>query len=411
MLLTGFLSAPSPRRVVRRVVLSLRVAALLLLAAPLYGQQVGTPLPPWQPGNLDIHFINTGRGDAELLVLPDGTTLQFDAGDGGAPVGSPRGVASMPDGSRPAGEWIARYATRVLAHFREPAIDYALLSHVHGDHMGAFPDLARHLPVHRLLDRGWPAYDDPVAVPATGDAGRYLAFARETPSRMQRFEAGRNDQVTLLRAPADYPEFEVRNIAVNGEVWTGAGQATRNRFPDNWRSLPEQDHPTENQSSLGIRVSYGAFDFYTGGDIPGMVRPGYPAWQDIETPVGQAVGAVEVAAVNHHGNRDAGNAFFVSALQPRLWILQVWSSDHPAHDVLDRMLSTRLYPGDRAVLATNMSQANRVVIGPMLDRLLSARGHIVIRVDPGGATYRALVLEDADESMHVRAVFGPYRSR
>lgn len=93
-----------------------------------------------------------------------------------------------------------------------------------------------------------------------------------------------------------------------------------------------QDYATENQSILGIRVSYGA---YTGGDIPGMVRPGYPAWQDIETPVAQAVGAVEVAAVNHHGNRDSTNAFFVSALQPRLWILQVWSSDHPGHDVLD----------------------------------------------------------------------------
>ncbi len=387
------------------------LSLLIVLSAPLAAQQVDVPLPPWQPGTLDIHIINTGRGDAALLVLPDGTTLQFDAGDGGAPVGSPRGVETLPDTSRPAGEWIARYATRVLAHFREPAIDYALLSHIHGDHMGAFPDLARHLPIRTMLDRGWPDYDAPAPVPTTGDTGRYLAFARDTPSRMQRFQAGRNDQVTLLRSPKDYPAFEVRNVAVNGDVWTGIGQTTRSRFPDNWQALPAADHPTENQSSLGIRVSYGAFDFYTGGDIPGMVRPGYPAWQDIETPVAQAVGAVDVAAVNHHGNRDAGNAFFVSALQPRLWILQVWSSDHPAHDVLDRMLSPRLYPGDRDVLATNMSHANRVVIGPMLDRLLSARGHIVIRVEPGGASYRAIVLEDTDESMRVKAVHGPYQSR
>ncbi|MCC6165274.1 MAG: hypothetical protein IT182_18160 [Acidobacteria bacterium] len=54
-------------------------------------QTVGAPLPAWQPGTLDIHIINTGRGDAALLVLPDGTTLQFDAGDGGRPAGSPRG--------------------------------------------------------------------------------------------------------------------------------------------------------------------------------------------------------------------------------------------------------------------------------------------------------------------------------
>ncbi|MGA1147464.1 MAG: hypothetical protein ACO3YU_10775, partial [Candidatus Nanopelagicales bacterium] len=86
-------------------------------------------------------------------------------------------------------------------------------------------------------------------------------------------------------------------------------------------------------------------------------------------------------------------------------------SDHPGHDVLDRMLSTRLYPGDRDVLATNMSQANRDVIGPLLDRLISNQGHIVIRVEPGGKTYRAIVLEDADETMNVKAVFGPYESR
>lgn len=387
------------------------IAVVLVATAPLCAQEVGAPLPAWQPGMLDVHVINTGRGDAALLVLPDGTTLQFDAGAGGPPAGSPRGVAHLPDTSRPAGEWIARYATRVLGHFREPAIDYALVSHLHGDHMGAFPELARHLPIRTMLDRGWPDYATPAPVPTTGDTGRYLAFVRETPSRMQRFEAGRHDQITLVRAAKDYPTFEVRNIAVNGDVWTGIGQATRSRFPDNWQALPAEDHPTENQSSLGIRVSYGAFDFYTGGDIPGMVRPGYPAWQDIETPVAQAVGAVEVAAVNHHGNRDSTNPFFVSALQPRLWILQVWSSDHPGHDVLDRMLSRRLYPGDRDVLATNQAEANRHVIGPMLDRLLSARGHIVIRVDPGGATYRAIVLEDADESMRVTAVHGPFRSR
>jgi hypothetical protein len=320
-------------------------------------------------------------------------------------------VPAVPDTSRPAGEWIARYVKRVTAHFRDPTLDYAVLSHLHGDHMGAFPDLARHIPIRRMLDRGWPGYDVPVAVPDTGSNAVYLAFARQDPSRMERFQAGRNDQITLLRSRADYPDFEVRNIAVNGEVWTGVGDATRSRFPENWQALPEQDHPTENQSSLGIRVSYGAFDFYTGGDIPGMVRPGYPAWQDMETPVAQAVGAVEVAAVNHHGNRDSANPFFVSALQPRLWLLQVWSSDHPGHDVLDRMLSRRLYPGDRDVLATNVAEANRIVIGPMLDRLLSARGHIVIRVDKGGGTYRAIVLDDANESMRVTAVFGPYQSR
>ena len=84
--------------------------------------------------------------------------------------------------------------------------------------------------------------------------------------------------------------------------------------------------------------------------------------------------------------------------------LPVWSSDHPGHDVLARMYSKRLYPGDRDVLATNMLPANKHVIGPLLDRLLSDQRHIVIRVKPGGAEYSAIILEDSDESMRVKAV-------
>ena len=390
------------------------LCALVLMtlgAAPVAAQAIGSPLPPWQAGVLDIHLINTGRGDAALLILPDGTTMQFDAGDGGAPVGSPRGVPVVPDGTRPTGERIARYASRVMSHYRTPGIDYGLLSHLHDDHFGAFAELARHVPIRLMLDRAWPDYGDASSGAGLPSTSTYAVFARAEPSRMARFEPGRSDQVTLLRDAAAYPAFVVRNLFANGQVWTGAGQATRSRFPDKATALAAEDRPSENESSLGIRVSYGAFDFYTGGDIPGRPRPGQADWHDIETPVAQAVGPVEVAAANHHGNRDSTNAFFVSTLQPRLWILQVWSADHPGHDVLDRMMSTRLYPGDRDVLATNISPANRIVIGPLLDRLISARGHIVIRVERGGATYRAIVLEDKDESMNVTAVFGPYQSR
>ena len=174
--------------------------------------------------------------------------------------------------------------------------------------------------------------------------------------------------------------------------------------------MPQADWPTENMSSLGIRVSYGRFDYYTGGDIPGRPRPGYPAWHDVETAVARAVGAVEAAVVNHHGNRDSTNEYFVSTLRPRLWIIPVWSSDHPGHDVLDRMYSTRLYAGPRDVFATNMIEANKVVIGPLLDRLASSQGHVVIRVAPGGAAYQVFTLDDASESYRVKRVFGPYTS-
>ena len=40
---------------------------------------VGQPLPAWTEGCLDIHSINTGRGESTLYILPDGTTMLIDA--------------------------------------------------------------------------------------------------------------------------------------------------------------------------------------------------------------------------------------------------------------------------------------------------------------------------------------------
>lgn len=409
----------------------LKLFALLCVGLPLVAQTVGEPLPPWRAGYIDIHQINTGKGDSALLIFPDGTSLLVDAGQGGAPGGPPRGTVPKPDGSRPAGEWIARYARRVLPGGEKAEVDYGYATHFHGDHIGdldgeppqsakgpyrrtGFSEVAEHIAIRKMLDRGWPDYDFPVPL-ADPVAANYVAFvkARSGAGEMsvERLQPGRNDQIVLLRDRAKYSNFEVRNIAANGEVWTGVGTETRRQIPEKFRELPREDWPSENQCSMAIRISYGAFDYYTGGDMPGRADPGAPIWHDIETPVAKAVGPVEVAVLNHHGNRDSTNAFFVQSLRPRLWIIPVWSSDHPGHDVLDRMYSKRLYPDERDVLATNMLDANKAVIGPLLDRLVSDQGHILIRVEPGGGAYRAIVLEDGDESMRVKAVFGPYRAR
>jgi hypothetical protein len=136
-----------------------------------------------------------------------------------------------------------------------------------------------------------------------------------------------------------------------------------------------------------------------------------PAWHDVETPVAKAVGPVEVHILDHHGNRDSQNDFLLSALRPRVLVVPVWSSDHPGHDVLDRIYSQRVYQGERDVFATGMLESNKQVIGEMLGRLKSDRGHIVVRVDNGGDTYRVYVLDDNDERRHIKSVHGPYAAR
>jgi hypothetical protein len=58
-----------------------------------------------------------------------------------------------------------------------------------------------------------------------------------------------------------------------------------------------------------------------------------------------------------------------------------------------------------------MAEANRVVIGGNIERFKSLQGHIVIRVAPGGESFRVIILDDSEENYRVKAVHGPYSSR
>jgi hypothetical protein len=161
-----------------------------------------------------------------------------------------------------------------------------------------------------------------------------------------------------------------------------------------------------------MAIHYGPFVYYTGGDNPGNVFYGDAAWRNVETPIAKSVGEVDVATLDHHGNRDAINEFFVQTLKPRVWIGQSWSADHPGHEVLIRMTTPYLYKGDRDLFATNMLEANKIVIGPLIDRSYkSQQGHIVVRVMPGGNVYYVIILDDAKADLKVKSVFGPYTSK
>ncbi|RPI20839.1 MAG: hypothetical protein EHM61_26170, partial [Acidobacteria bacterium] len=61
-----------------RTLVLLTVTCLMTFSLA-HNQTVNAPLPPWTEGTLDIHQINTGRGNAAFFVFPDGTTLLVDA--------------------------------------------------------------------------------------------------------------------------------------------------------------------------------------------------------------------------------------------------------------------------------------------------------------------------------------------
>ena len=117
-----------------------------------------------------------------------------------------------------------------------------------------------------------------------------------------------------------------------------------------------------------------------------------------------------MSTCNHHGYFDATGPDLVRALQPRVWILQSWHASHPAISVLANLYSPILYPGPRDVFCLSLHPAAALSCARFSDSFKSSQGHVLVRVAPGGAEYSVLVLEDGDESVRVKAIFGPYTS-
>jgi hypothetical protein len=143
---------------------------------------------------------------------------------------------------------------------------------------------------------------------------------------MLRAQAGNARQITQVRKPDPQVPFEVRIVAVNDRVWTGKGVETKVRFPA-LDSIPlREDWPDENMCSIAIRVRYGRFDYFTGGDMPGYPVPGAAAWHDEETDVARAIGPTDVHVVNHHGSLEEENPFWLATLGSRVMIVPAWGA-------------------------------------------------------------------------------------
>jgi len=386
--------------------------------------EIGSPLPTWAPGMLDIHQIATGRGNAAFFILPDGTTLLVDAGaaSDGIPETDPH-----PDARRTPGAWIARYIERHLPT-GVTNLDYAVITHFHADHMGqvgpsspldatgeyrltGITEVGDKLAIHTLLDRAWPDYSYPVPMKdeMVTNYRRFLEARQKSGMAVERFKPGSSTQLVLRHDPLKYPKFEIRNVIANGEMWTGTASSTRQLFPP-LDSLVPTDRPNENMCSLGFRLRYGRFGYFTGGDLPGTPDPGFPAWHNLEAAVAPVIGHVDVHVVNQHGSMGEESEPFLQFLRSSVLIVPSWAPSHPAPDVLKRIMNSRLQPSGRLVFATDLRDAAKIVIGQRASQLAGPTGHIVIRVYPGGDLYRVFVLDNHDERDLVVAMKGPLQS-
>mgnify|MGYP000049544911 FL=1 len=271
-------------------------------------------------GKLQIHFIDVGQGDGAVLISPQGEVVLFD-----------NGVRNKCD--RP---------VSYLQQLGVTQIDYHITSHYHADHIGCTTEVLTEFPLQGpAFDRG-----------KSYGSKTFEKYLTAIGSKRQTATAG---MTLTLDAGSSHP-VKIEVAALNG-----AGVSTTN----------------ENDLSLVAVVHFGKFDVEIGGDLSGIKTGSY---EDIESPVADKVGEIEVYKVHHHGSRYSSNETWLTRTNPIIGIISTGDGNsygHPTQLCLDRLhaAGVKTYWTESGAGATPIPGQD--IVG----------GHIIVEVEPGSEVF------------------------
>lgn len=200
---------------------------------------------------LDVYFIDVEGGQSTLLVTPKGESLLIDTGWAGN--GSPGAKAGDPAQSRD--------ANRIFAAARDAGIrqiDYALITHFHGDHDGGVVELSQLLPIRHFIDHGGFASGAQI----DGEMKAAYEAYRTVRDKVGHIEPKPGDHLPLKGIDAVIVSAAASTIDKPfpraGELNTACGRS----------ALPPGD-TVENPRSTGLVVAFGHFRFLDVGDLTG----------------------------------------------------------------------------------------------------------------------------------------------
>jgi beta-lactamase superfamily II metal-dependent hydrolase len=393
--------------------------------------QIGKPLQSWEKGQMDIYQINTGRGENYYLIYPDSTSMLIDAGDINV---DQYANPQRPDSTRSAGEWVARFISGVNP--KQSYIDYLLNSHFHSDHFGSYlvknsvlstdkgslnykptgiSRVGDFISIGKLVDRGYPDYNKPQDISNYQDIANYRKFVswkvQTTSMQAEQFNIGSNSQFVLKHQPANYPTVKIQNLFANGKVWTGSGEHVIDYVAKNVNNLT-QPNIDDNKLSCGLKVSYGNFNYFTGGDVLGSFLDENGVQINMESAIKNIVSEVDVCKANHHCFTGSMTTDFVNVVSPKIYFLLYINSKHLKTPVLSNLIANPKNGTSCLLAPTYLADAQRTsLMSETYYNQFTETGHIVVRVLNGGDKYLLYVLNDMDELKTVKAVYGPFTSK
>jgi competence protein ComEC len=260
----------------------------LTFSAPLLFLRAQTPQhSPLPDKSLDIYFIDTEGGQATLFVPSGGETLLMDTGTAG-------------DGNI--------QADRISAAIKEAGVqqlDYVIVSHYHGDHVGNAAELANRLPVRHFIDHG------PYTVEL--QPNRSAAFVAYLDVRQKAHASvakpGEKIPVEGLDVEVVSSAGELLKTPVPGAPGAGAPNQACREF------TPKQQDPTpENYESVGIVVRFGKFRLLDLADL---------TWNQENQLVcpNNLLGTFDVYHTTRHGTEWSGSPELVHGARARVAVM------------------------------------------------------------------------------------------
>ena len=228
---------------------------------------------------LRVYAIDVEGGKATLYVSPSGQSMLVDAGYAG---------------------FANRDANRIVATAKAAGvaqIDYLVITHYHGDHVGGVPQLAAKMPIRNFVDHGQ------TFEAASGVYADYLAVR----AKGKHIEVKAGDRI-----PID---------GIDGEVVTASGKAITKPLPGagqpnplcaNYR--PIELDKGENAHSVGMMITFGKFRLVDLGDLH------WNQEYDLACPH-NLLGTVDVYMTTHHAKKTSGAPAIVQALHPKAAIM------------------------------------------------------------------------------------------
>lgn len=307
------------------VVLALAAAAAGGVYYKFYRPK-GPALPRASGGELQVHVLDVGQGDAILILAPGGKTALVDAGDANH----------------------AKVVRDALSRYNVQQLDYFIATHPHPDHIGGAPEIFKSIKVVTMLDSGIPPPDFEASNAASTQnaKGGKAKPTRPPPPRARNAALPTIKAYTDLQDAAQQSGTQVVHVAP-GQHYELAGGVLLTVLapipPPFTKDQMRGGGNEPNANSVVLRLDYGHFSMLLPGDAEAQTEQ-----RLLSTNADVTARILKVA---HHGSKYATADEFLRHVKPEAAIISVSEYNpygQPAQTVLDRLkaANVRVYRTD-----------------------------------------------------------------